>query len=54
METFSWYKGYGINYRTISGTTSVQSNGETIAQFPGLGELAGNKAAKAWIDDHLV
>lgn len=38
METYQNYKGYGITYSSISGTTTVDKYGFTIQIFPRLGE----------------
>ena len=50
METSQNYKGYQIWYYTIGGTTEVGYNGRVAKTFPGLGESAGLKAAKEYID----
>ncbi len=50
METYQNYKGFGITYYQISGTTIVDYNGTEIKTFPRLGESAGEEAAKKYID----
>lgn len=52
METYINYRGYGIRYVTIGGTTFVEGTlGSTIEEFRGLGEMDGKKAAKKYIDE---
>lgn len=50
METYQNYKGYGIRYYTFGGTTEVENMGFVIKRFVGLGEIAGEEAAKKYID----
>jgi len=50
METFSYYKGYGIKYRTFNGTTYVTHMGFELKEFVGLGCIGGRSSAKAYID----
>jgi hypothetical protein len=52
METFYIYKGYGLRYYQILGTTAVELNGLPIKVFPRLGELDGKKAAEKWVDEN--
>lgn len=50
MEFFYYYKGYGIRYLQIGGTTLIEDLGLPIKEFLGKGELEGEKLAKAYID----
>jgi|GEM_PF-6583029 len=50
METFSYYKGYGIKYKTFNGTTYVTDMGFELKAFVGLGCVDGKSSAKAYID----
>lgn len=50
METFHWYRDYGIRYRTLGGTTQVVLDFDVVKVFPGLGEMRGREAAHAWVD----
>lgn len=51
METYTTYKGYGITYFTLTGTTYVNGcNGKPIKVFKNLGEQKGNQKAKEYID----
>ena len=52
METYQNYKGYGIEYSTLWGTTRVIFNGFTMKTFVGLGEQKGLGAAKEYIDSN--
>jgi len=51
MEAHFNYKGYGINYREIGGTTRVQRLGFTLAKFEGVGCIQGELNAKDYIDN---
>ena len=51
METYQNYKGYGITYYEMSGTTRVNKWGFTLASFPRLGEMKGLDEAKKYIDE---
>jgi len=51
MEVFTNYKGYGIRYVSITGTTYVEDFGEILKIFRGCGELMGNKLAREYIDN---
>ena len=51
MESFSYYKGYGIRYKQFGGNTYVEHNGCTVKIFYSSGEIAGDKLAKSYIDD---
>ena len=51
METSFNYKGYGINYRALSGTTTVTRRGFSLAKFEGVGCVQGELNAKAYIDN---
>lgn len=50
METYTDYKGYGINYSSITGNTRVVNYGLTLKVFQRLGEERGNMMAKSYID----
>ena len=50
METFSYYKGYGIKYKIINGTAYVTHMGFELKAFIGLGDARGKLAAKTYID----
>mgnify|MGYP000889432368 FL=1 len=50
METYQNYKGYGITYYEMSGTTRVDKWGFMLASFPRLGEMKGLDEAKKYID----
>ena len=51
METNFNYKGYGINYRSLGGTTRVMIPGFSLAKFEGVGCIQGELNAKKYIDD---
>jgi hypothetical protein len=51
MEVFSWYKGFGIRYYQIGGTTDIEEGGFPIKSFEGKGEIEGRKMAEKYIDD---
>lgn len=51
METYSDYKGYGIKYSSMSGTTKVVQYGFIFRVFTGLGEEKGLLLAKSYIDN---
>ena len=52
MESFHWYKGFGVLYQTFLGITSVQGRmGFVIMEFPFMGEIAGREAAHKFIDE---
>ena len=53
METFDIYRGFGLHYQQVSGLTTVDDFGETVATFAGGGYLGGEKAAKEWVDRYL-
>jgi len=50
MELYENYKGWGIRYIQITGTTSVEHFGFLIKEFVGKGEMEGNMLAKGFID----
>lgn len=50
METYTAYKSYGILYNSLTGTTSVDCLGLTIARFEGCGRIEGERLAKESID----
>ena len=50
MQTYQSYKGYGITYFEMSGTTKVDYLGFTLEIFSRLGEMRGEELAKAYID----
>ena len=50
MEIFQHYRGWGIRYRQITGTTYVEHFGFHVKKFIGKGEIDGNKLAKEFID----
>lgn len=52
METHQNYRGFGISYQTFGGTTTIDDCGFPTKVFRGYGEIKGEKAAKAWIDDY--
>lgn len=51
METYQNYKGYGITYYSMFGTTVIDYNGIEVKRFPRLGESKGLESAKLWIDE---
>ena len=52
MESFHWYKGFGVLYQTFLGITSVQGRmGFVIMEFPFIGEIAEREAAHKFIDE---
>lgn len=51
METFQWYKGYGILYMQIGGNTIVKDGWQKIKMFSRMGEINGEKKAKKYIDE---
>lgn len=50
METFFYYKGYGIKYKSMSGTTFVTDMGFTLRKFVAMGRIDGEIEAKKYID----
>lgn len=50
METYQNYKGYGITYSSMTGTTTVDKYGFTIEVFARKGEQKGIELAKEYID----
>jgi len=50
MESFYWYKGFGIRYNEWGGTTTVEDLGYILREYPGLGCIDGEKKAKEYID----
>ncbi len=50
MQTYQSYKGYGITYYSMSGTTIVDKYGFEIKVFSRLGEMDGENKAKIFID----
>lgn len=54
MESFFYYKGYGIRYSTFGGITVVESLGFTIKEFRGLGSYKGKEEAKKFIDNLTI
>lgn len=57
METYHTYRGWGVRYEQITGTTYVQgplwASRFDVMDFPGLGEQAGKEAAHKFIDTEL-
>ena len=53
MESFHYYKGYGVRYTGIGGSTYVELNGVKVAAFYGVGRLSGEELAHGWIDEEL-
>ena len=54
METSERYKGFIIDYYSISGDTIVRDRyGFDVKLFLGLGEMRGNKEARKYIDSTL-
>ena len=53
METYQNYKGYGITYSSMTGTTKVDKYGFIIQVFTILGEQKGLELAKAYVDEIL-
>ena len=53
-ETYKVYKGFGIRYVSITGTTFVEEDGVVIEQFNGKGELEGNRLAIEFIDMWVI
>jgi hypothetical protein len=53
MEVYQNYKGYGIKYISIYGTTIVDYCGFTLEIFKNKGEELGLKLAKEFIDDSI-
>lgn len=49
METYFLFKGFGVTYSSITGTTSVDRLGFVIEVFRGQGEQAGAKLAVDYI-----
>ncbi len=54
METFFYYKGFGIKYRSMGGTTFVTDMGFTLRKFIGMGCIDGEKEAKKYIDQIAI
>ena len=50
METYHQYKGYGVRYYQVSGTTHVEDNGHPIKAFKWCGEITGRECAHTYID----
>lgn len=50
METYHNYKGYGVTYYSMGGTTVVDLHGLELKSFVGIGELIGKDKAHAYID----
>jgi len=50
MKTYNVYKGFGIRYITITGTTFVEDFGFILREFIGYGAIHGKKAAEEYID----
>lgn len=50
METFYWYKDFGIRYSGISGDTRVEDIGYVLKTFYGKGCHYGEDLAKKYID----
>lgn len=50
METYHNYKGYGVTYYSLGGTTVVDFYGLELKSFFGIGELAGKDKAHIYID----
>ena len=51
METFYFYKGYGVRYSELSGTTFVEKFGFAIETFEGIGFSEGKRLAEELIDN---
>ena len=51
METYTTYKGYGITYYSLVGTTLITEGGFNVKIFPSLGEQKGLEEAKKFIDN---
>lgn len=51
MESFYWYKGYGIRYDDITGTTRVEYCGIPLRVYKKRGKTTGDKKAKKYIDE---
>ena len=51
MEESWHYKGYGIKYYTIGGTTEITNMGFTLKLFRGFGYLRGKEKAEKYIDN---
>ena len=54
METFYWYKGYGVRYYQALGTTSVEEHGVVVKMFNGLGMIKGKAEAEKWVDENGI
>lgn len=52
MESFQYYKEYGIRYYSLTGTTVVETLGFAMKVFRGKGEAEGLKLAKEYIDNN--
>lgn len=52
METYTTYKGYGIAYSSITGTTTIYLDGQPLKQFRNLGEMNGKAKAIKSIDTY--
>jgi hypothetical protein len=50
VETYETFKGFGIRYISITGTTFVEDFGFILKQFVGYGEIHGRKAAEEYIN----
>jgi hypothetical protein len=50
VELFHYYKNYGVRYKSISGTTTVEYLGEPVTMFHGMGEIKGKEEAHSFID----
>ena len=50
METYTNYKGYGIRYVQVTGTTYVEDTWGIIEEYPFAGMLEGERMAKEYID----
>ena len=53
MLTYQDYKGYGITYSSMTGTTKVVLYGFPIKIFSKMGEQKGEELARAYIDKML-
>lgn len=53
MVTYTNYKGCGITYCNITGTTIVDYIGYILVRFEKLGEIDGIEKAKDYIDNNL-
>ena len=51
MEEFYYYKGFGVKYMQITGTTEVIKNGSAIKRYWRLGQLDGANKAMKYIDE---